>query len=264
MFEDYLRICVIVYLLGNNKFYKLEFRFVITTVSRRFAPTHKSNSLYIMEIKNALAELRKEKKRKFVQTVDLVMNLKNFDVRKEALNTFVFVPHGSEKKLVAFFTKRSGLIDTVTEEDFVKYKDAKDIKKLAKKYDGFMAVAPMMGKVATKFGRVFGPMNKMPSPQCGIVPQENEDMIKTMADKMNKSIRIKNKEMAIKFAVGKEDMSDEELTENIKAVIKELESKLPRGKDNIKEVLIKFTMTKPVVIVEAIARRASSVKGVKK
>ena len=203
-----------------------------------------------MEIKTALAELRKEKKRKFVQTVDLVMNLKNFDVRKEALNTFIFIPHGNEKKLAAFFTKRSKLIDTITEEDFVKYKDLKDIKKLAKKYDGFIAVAPMMGKVATKFGRVFGPMNRMPSPQCGIVPKEDESMLKSMIEKMNSSIRIKNKEMAIKFAVGKEDMSDEDLAENIETAIKELEKKLPRGKDNVKEVLIKFTMTKPVVVVE--------------
>jgi len=204
-----------------------------------------------MEIKEALAGLRKEKKRKFIQTVDLVMNLKNFDVRKEALNTFIFIPHGSEKKLAAFFMKRSKLIDTITEEDFVKYKDMKDIKKLAKKYDGFIAVAPMMGKVATKFGRAFGPMNRMPSPQCGIVPQENEDMVNDMISKMNNSIRIKNKEMAIKFAIGKEDMPDEELAENINVAIKELEKKLPRGKDNIKEVLIKFTMTKPIIIVEA-------------
>jgi len=204
-----------------------------------------------MEIKEALAGLRKEKKRKFIQTVDLVMNLKNFDVRKEALNTFIFIPHGSEKKLAAFFMKRSKLIDTITEEDFVKYKDMKDIKKLAKKYDGFIAVAPMMGKVATKFGRAFGPMNRMPSPQCGIVPQENEDMVNDMIGKMNNSIRIKNKEMAIKFAIGKEDMPDEELAENINVAIKELEKKLPRGKDNIKEVLIKFTMTRPIVIMEA-------------
>ena len=201
-----------------------------------------------MEIKAALAELRKEKKRKFTQTVDLVMNLKNFDVRKEALNTFVSVPHPGDKKLAAFFTKRSKLIDTITLEDFVKYKEMKDIKKLAKKYDAFIAVAPLMGKIATTFGRVFGPMNRMPSPQAGIIPKEEDAMITMMIDKMNKSIRIKNKEMAIKFAVGKEDMTDENLAENIKAVVKELENKLPRGKDNIKEVLIKFTMTKPVKV----------------
>jgi len=204
----------------------------------------------MMEIKEALAELRNEKKRKFVQTVDLVMNLKNFDVRREALNTFVFVPHGSEKKLAAFFTKRSKIIDTITEEDFTKYKDLKDIKKLAKKYDAFIAVAPMMGKVATKFGRVFGPMGRMPSPQAGIVAQESDDMVKDMIKKMGKAIRVRNKEMAIKLPVGKESMSDDELEENIKAVIEGLKKVLPKGNDNVKEVLIKFTMTKPLKIVE--------------
>lgn len=226
---------------------------VITTVSRRFNTAREivySNSLCIMEIKAALAELRKEKKRKFTQTVDLVMNLKNFDVRKEALNTFVTVPHPSEKKIGAFLTKGSKLVDTIIADDFSKYKDEKDIKKLAKKYDSFIAVAPLMGKIATTFGRVFGPMNRMPSPQAGIIPQEEDAMVSMMIDKMKKSIRVKNKEMAIKLPVGKESMSDDELKENIEAVIKGLTKVLPRGNDNVKEVLIKFTMTKPIAVVE--------------
>ena len=67
---------------------------------------------------------------------------------------------------------------------------------------------------------------------------------------MKKSIRVKNKERAIKLPVGKESMSDDELEENIQAVIKGLTKALPRGNDNVKEVLIKFTMTKPLAIVE--------------
>ena len=205
-----------------------------------------------MEIQKALAELRKEKKRKFVQTLDLIVNLKNFNVRKEALNTFVFVPNAREKKLAAFFTKRSKLIDTITEEDFVKYKEMKDIKKLAKKYDAFIAVAPMMGKIATKFGRVFGPINKMPSPQAGIITNETDEMVKSMISKMNTAIKIRNKELSIKIPVGREDMSDKDLEENIKSVIKSLEKKLPRGRDNIKNIMIKFTMTKPITIIKII------------
>ena len=203
-----------------------------------------------MEIKKAIEELRKEKKRKFVQTFDLIVNLKNFDVRKEALNTFVSVPHGIERKLAGFLTKRSGLVDSITEADFVKYKDLKDIKKLAKMYDAFIAVAPMMGKIATKFGRVFGPMGRMPSPQAGIIAVESDDAIKEMVEKMNRSIRVRNKEMAIKLGVGKESMSDDELAENVEAVLKGLEKLLPRGRDNIREVLVKFTMSKPVKLGE--------------
>lgn len=203
-----------------------------------------------MEIKAALGELRKGKKRKFIQTVDLIVNLKNFDVRKEALNTFVFVPHGDKKKLAGFFTKRHKLIDSITEEDFVKYKDLKDIKNLAKKYNAFIAVAPMMAKVAMKFGRVFGPMNKMPAPLAGIIPTESEEVIKEMIDKMDRAVRVKNKEMSIKVPIGKENMSDDDLAENILAAISELEKKLPRNKDNIRNILIKFTMTKAIKIGE--------------
>lgn len=201
-----------------------------------------------MEIKDAIAELRKEKKRKFVQTLDIIVNLKEFDVRKEALNTFISVPHSGGKRIAAFLTKRSTSVDTITELDFEKYKETKDMKKLAKKYDYFIAVAPMMAKVATKFGRVFGPMSKMPSPQAGIVPKDDEDTVKAMYEKMQKVIRVKNKEMAIKLPVGKEDMKDSDLTENIGAVLASLEKVLPRGKENIREVLIKFTMSKPVVL----------------
>ncbi|MBT7102197.1 hypothetical protein HN935_01670 [archaeon] len=204
-----------------------------------------------MEVKKALAELREGKKRKFDQTVDLIINLKNFDVRKEALNTFVGVPNGREKKLAAFFTKRSDLIETITEADFVKYKDMNSMKKLAKQYDGFIANAAMMGKIATKFGRVFGPIGKMPSPQAGIIPKEDEAMVKMMIEKMKKSIRVKNKEMSIKLAIGKESMSDDALAENVAAVIKGVEKALPRGRDNVKDVMVKFTMTKAITIVEA-------------
>lgn len=203
-----------------------------------------------MEAVKAIEELRKEKTRKFDQSVDLIMNLKNFDVRREALNTFIFVPHGMEKKICAFFTKRNDKVDTILEVDFDKYKEMKDVKKLAKKYDMFMAAAPMMGKIATKFGRVFGPMNKMPSPLAGIVPKEDPEIVKNMMEKMSKAIRVKNKEMSIKVSIGKVSMKDKELAENIDEAIKELIKKLPKGNDNVKDVLVKFTMTKTVVVRE--------------
>lgn len=203
-----------------------------------------------MEIKQALELLRKEKKRKFDQTLDIIVNLRNFDIRKEALNTFVSVPHAQKKNFAAFLTKKSKLIDTIIEEDFSKYKETNQMKMLANKYDSFIASAPMMGKIATHFGRVFGPMNKMPSPQAGIVTNESDETIKNMIEKMSQSIRVKNKELSIKLPIGKESMNDKDLEENITAVIKSLETKLPQGKENIRDILIKFTMTKPIVIVE--------------
>jgi large subunit ribosomal protein L1 len=200
----------------------------------------------VTELKTAFEELKKEKPRKFVQSVDIIVNLQNYDVRKEALNTFVKLPNSNKKKIAAFLTKRSSAVETITELDFVKYKEEKAMKKLAKEYDFFIAVAPMMPKIATKFGRVFGPMNKMPSPQGGIMPNEDEDTIVKMIETMGSMVRIRNKEKSIKMSIGKEDMNVEDIVANAESVLKQLEGKLPRGKENLKDALIKFTMTKPI------------------
>ncbi len=203
-----------------------------------------------VELKKAFEELRNEKKRKFVQTVDLIVNLQNYDARKEALNTFLNVPHPNEKKICAFLTKRSKILPSIIEDDFSKYKERKEMKRLAQEYDFFIAVAPMMGKIATKFGRVFGPLSKMPSPQGGIIGKDDDETVNAMVEKLKKMIRVKNKEASIKIAVGKEGMSDNELIENIEELIRQLEKKLPRGKENIKDAYVKFTMTKPIKFID--------------
>lgn len=203
----------------------------------------------VKNFKEALSLLKQEKKRKFVQTVDLIVNLHNYDVRKEALNTFLKVPHPTDKKICAFLPKPSKIIPTITEEGFKKYKTKKDMKKLSEDYDFFIAVAPMMSKIATTFGRVLGPTGQMPSPQAGIMPNDNEETIKATIEKMKKSIRIRNKEASIKIPIGKEDMNEDYLNENVEEILKQLENALPKGKENVKDVYVKFTMTKPIKFV---------------
>ncbi len=202
-----------------------------------------------MEIEKALAELRKdENKRKFVQSVDLIINLKDFDLRREAINTFIQIPNPTEKKICGFLTRKSKFVDTITKEEFDKYKEPKEIKKLAKSYDFFIAVASLMPEIATKFGRILGPMGKMPSPRAGIIESDDDESVKQMVEKMKKLIRVRSKENSLKILVGKEDMPDEKLKENITAVIQAIENILPKKKENIKNILLKFTMTKPVRI----------------
>ncbi|MDO8516487.1 MAG: hypothetical protein Q7S33_00015 [Nanoarchaeota archaeon] len=199
-----------------------------------------------MKIDQAIQELRKEKKRKFVQTVDLIINLQNFDVRKEAVNTFIPIPNPSPKTICGFLTRKSNAVDTIIKEEFDRYKTESDLKRLAKKYDFFIATAPLMGLIATKFGRVFGPMGKMPSPQAGIIPMDSDNAIAEVVEKMKKLVRIKSKEKSLKIPVGKEDMTDKELKENVESVITSVENALPRRKDNVKNVMIKLTMSKPI------------------
>src|SRR3989339_533506 len=197
------------------------------------------------DITNALKELRKENVRKFDQSVDLIINLQKFDIKRSAVNLFAFVPNKiKEKKIAAFLEGQSDLIDTITKEDFKKYND----KKLVKKYDFFIAQASVMPKVATTFGRVLGPTGKMPSPQLGIILNADEKTINELKEKINSSIKIRAKESSIKLAIGKQSMKDEAIIENVMSIFNGVLKELPRNMENIKNVELKFTMTKPIKI----------------
>ena len=200
-----------------------------------------------MNLKEALEQLRKEEKRKFSQTVDLIVNLKGLNLKKENINIFATIPFKTkDKKICAFLENKSKLLDTVTKLEFQKYKDKKSLKNLVKKYDFFIASAHLMPVVATIFGKVLGPAGKMPSPQLGIITQETDEIIKQSIEKISKSLKIRVKEASIKSNIGNESMKDEEIIANISALYNSLINTLPKKKDNLKNVMLKFTMTKPI------------------
>jgi len=202
------------------------------------------------ELKNALTELRKNKERKFNETVDLIVNLQKFDVKRNSINVFINLPFKvRDKKICGFLEAKSDLVDSVIPEQFKKYATNKaEVKKLVSKYDFFIAQASVMPKVATTFGRALGPSGKMPSPQLGILMDINEKSISDLREKINTSVKIRTKESSVKLAIGKKDMKDEDLIENIMTIYNSLLRELPRDKENIKNVEVKFTMTKPIKI----------------
>lgn len=202
-----------------------------------------------MNTKEALSELRKNEKRKFDQTVELIVNLRGIDLKKDQVNIVVNLPHKiKDKKVCGFLTEKSKVVDSITEVQFAKYSDKKELKRLVTHYDYFVAAGKLMPKVATVFGKVLGPAGKMPSPQLGILMQENEQEIKKMLDKIAMSLKLRLKEPSFKVAVGRENMKDEEIVANANAVYHAIEAALPKKKENVKNVLMKFTMTKPVKV----------------
>ncbi|MBU1136320.1 MAG: hypothetical protein ABIG37_00525 [Nanoarchaeota archaeon] len=201
------------------------------------------------DILNALVELRKNKKRKFNQSVDVIINLKKFDIKKESINLFLKLPHKiKDKKIGIFLDKKIENIDCILKSDFDKYKDKKNVKKLVKQYDFFISSASLMPLVATTFGKYLGPVGKMPSPQLGILTEETEKKIKELSEKIDKITRVKSKEPSLKICVGKENMEDEKIAENFLSVYKDILNSLPRKKENLKSIMIKFTMSKPIKI----------------
>jgi large subunit ribosomal protein L1 len=201
------------------------------------------------EFVKALKEVREnyaKDKKKFEQTVDLIINLKDFDIKRCSINAFVTLPHKvKDKKIAGFLEKKSTIIDSITKVEFEDFKDKKKLKKLVKAYDFFIANAKLMPAVATTFGRALGPASKMPSPQLGVVMNEDEKTIKELLSRINSVIRARTKEPTVKVSIGKESDKDEDLAENAMAVYNEVFKNLPKQKENLRSVLIKFTMSKP-------------------
>ncbi len=198
-------------------------------------------------LKQALEELRKEKKRKFTQSVDLVVNLKGIDLRRDNISVVASIPYKvKEKKVCGFLEEKNPAIKTITKPEFEKYKDKDALKSLVDEYDFFISNAKLMPAVATIFGKALGPAGKMPSPQLGIITEEKSETIKSLVEKISKSVKLRAKEASLKVCVGKEDMDDEKIIENVRAVHAAIVNSLPKKEENLKNTKIKFTMTRAI------------------
>ncbi len=198
-----------------------------------------------------LDELRKLNiKRKFDQTIDLIINLRDFDVKRENFNVLISLPNVFRKKRICAFFENANIIPTytITKKEIDRL-DEKSIREFAKSYDLFIAVAKLMPTIASKFGKTLGPIGKMPDPKIGaVLPNENEITVTNVVKKLSSSLRIKSKEASIKIAIGKESMSDEQIAENAQVIYNKVLEALPKKKENLKSVMLKFTMSKPLKV----------------
>jgi large subunit ribosomal protein L1 len=191
------------------------------------------------------------KARKFEQTWDFIINLKGLDLKKPE-NRFkgeVALPKGRGKQpKIAVFAdlmaneakKFSDLVITKKEIDSLT-KNKKRMKKIANEYDFFFGEAPLMPLIGKGLGTVLGPRGKVPKP---MPPKGN---IEPLLNASRQMVMISLKETPVIYArVGAEKMSDEDIAINIQAVYNFVKDKLPKGKNNIKSMMVKLTMGKPV------------------
>src|SRR3989344_3735757 len=135
------------------------------------------------KFRKALDALKKDStKRKFTQSIELIVNLKDLNLKNpdEHVDIFTMLPksRGKEIKVCALIgpeleaESKANCQKVIMQQEFDKYKqDKKAVKKLAEEYDFFIAQANIMGPIATAFGAILGPRKKMPNPKSGcIVP----------------------------------------------------------------------------------------------
>ena len=204
----------------------------------------------ILEFLKQLRE--KSPKKNFVQKVDLIINLRNLNLKnpEENVDFFVNLPHapGKKIKICALVGKeleeRAKVFDNMIKKDeFLKYQDnKKELKKLAQDYDYFVAQANLMTEVAKVFGRTLGPRNKMPNPKSGAVVTPASDLNELKA-KLEKAVRLKTRnEPILKTYVGNESMKDDELADNIITIYDSVLKALPQAEGNLKDFILKLTM----------------------
>ncbi|KPV63736.1 MAG: 50S ribosomal protein L1 [Candidatus Bathyarchaeota archaeon BA2] len=207
-------------------------------------------------ILDAIKEVKgKSEKRNFVQSIELVINLQDIDPKKpeSRIQELIELPYPPKKENricvvasgeMALKAKRAGA-DLVVERGDLEalMSDKKKQKELAKNYDLFIAEAPLMPIVGRSLGATLGPAGKMPTP---IPPTANiADQIK----KHRKMVLVRLRgQPVLQCRVGNENMPDEEIAQNVQAVIRRIEGKLKRGIKNIRSIQLKTTMGPPVKV----------------
>ena len=212
-----------------------------------------ADSKTVEAVQKAMEESKKLE-RKFKQSVDVVINLKNIDMNdaKNRIEDEVMLPHGRgvEAKLALFASgdlalKSKTHVDLLIKPEEIEElaKDKKKFKKIADEYDFFIAEAPLMPTIGKTLGIILGPRGKMPKP----VPPTID--IVNMAKSMRKTVKIRSKTTkTIHATVGREEMNAQHIADNIDAILKRLEGKLERGKLNIGSVYVKTSMGPPMRI----------------
>lgn len=206
------------------------------------------------EILDALNKVRAKKgERNFKQSIDLVVNLKDIDLKRpeNRVNVNVNLPNGLGKnqKICFFATGDLGLrakraeVDLVVDQEQLRELSTKrkDAKKLLSKYDLFLAEASLMPVVGRVAGPILGPRGKMPTPVPSNAP------IEQFIERQRKAVALRTRDKPlIELSVGTEDMEDEKIAENIEVLLTSLLGGLKRGLSNIRSIYLKTTMGEPV------------------
>ncbi|MHA1511932.1 MAG: hypothetical protein ACTSRX_09465 [Promethearchaeota archaeon] len=210
-------------------------------------------------------EGKPEKVRNFDETVDLVINVRDVDIKNpnNRIDQEFLLPHPIKgnlaKEKICFIVKddmeislkkmgyniiNPGMVDDLQKQS------KKDKKAVANKYDYFVARADLMRNLAKVLARFLGQQGKMPRPQpkgFGVIkPNEN---LEAFISKLNRIIKITmKKQLLIQLKFGKKSQEFEELKDNLDSILSFVKDHLPNGNNNIGSIYIKTTMGRAVKV----------------
>ncbi|WP_423999350.1 50S ribosomal protein L1 [Haloarcula salina] len=201
------------------------------------------------EIENAVSRaLEDAPERNFRETVDLAVNLRDLDLNDPSnrVDESVVLPAGTgqETTIVVFAEGETALraeevADDVLDEDELEELGGDDdaAKDLADSTDFFIAEKDMMQDIGRYLGTVLGPRGKMPE------PLDPDDDVVEVIERMKNTVQLRSGERrTFHTRVGAEDMSAEDISDNIDVILRRLHADLEKGPLNIDTVYVKTTM----------------------
>ncbi len=191
--------------------------------------------------------------RKFTQSIDLTLNFTGIDFSKadQRLNVEVKLPNGKGRESrVIFFGDDRNLV-AKAEAAGAKVIHSNELPTISNDKaamnellaNELLAQPALMPQIAKSLGQFLGPRNKMPKPAIGAD-------VGGMISSISKSVFIRSKGKylpTIHCTVGTEKMDVNEIAANIDEVISTFTKKL--GKQHIKSVYVKLTMSKPLKLI---------------
>merc|ERR1711988_1357366 len=193
----------------------------------------------------------KEKKREFVETFELQIGLKNYDLQKDKrFAGNIKLPHIPRPKMRvcvlgdAFHCEKAAALglEFKNVEGLKNFnKNKKLIKKFAKKYHAFVASEALIKQIPRLLGPGLNKAGKFPT-----LVQQQEDL-SSKVDEVKATIKFQLKKvLCLNVAVGHVDMEQSQVLENIKLAINFLVSLLKKNWQNVKVLYLKSTMGKAV------------------
>jgi large subunit ribosomal protein L1 len=201
------------------------------------------------EIEQAVSRALEDRpERNFRETVDLAINLRDLDLNDPSnrVDESVVLPAGTgqETQIVVFAegetaVRAEEVADEVLSGDELEElgDDDDEAKDLADDTDFFIAEESMMQDIGRYLGTVLGPRGKMPTPLS-----PDDDVVETI-ERMKNTVQLRSGDRrTFHTRVGAEDMSAEDIADNIDVILRRLHADLEKGPLNVDSIFVKTTM----------------------
>jgi len=205
-------------------------------------------------VKDAITQIvgeAREKKRKFNETIELQIGLKNYDPQKDKrFSGSVKLPHIPRPKMKVCMlgdaqhvdqAEKLGL-DYMDVETLKKMnKNKKLVKKLAKKFHAFLASEAIIKQIPRLLGPGLNKAGKFPT----LVSHQESLEAKVNETKATVKFQLK-KVLCMGVAVGNLSMDEKQIQQNLQMSVNFLVSLLKKNWQNVRCLYVKSTMGKRV------------------